>query len=309
MKRLLTALPLLAALVCVACTKVGVDSQVRNDGGATFKMSVALKLDVFEAIKQMAAMGGEETAEQAEEGIDTMLENIDDKKFAEGLKEAGFEVVKSSTADKDGWKTVEIEATHKDLNALYAKADGLMKDAAKEQGELPIDVDPSTFLPRFYKTDKPDVAKFQLMPALGSLLDKLPENPLDQLDQMDDEMREMVEGQLDQMRGMLAMDEMKIEFKLKVPGKVLDVKGCKKEGDDMIVFTFKGADIGLDSAKTLFGLKDGVYATFQFDPKEFKIALKDPPKAPESKPAPAPKEAPKVEKKDEEEKRGGGEDR
>jgi hypothetical protein len=201
-----------------------------------------------------------------------------------------------------------MEGVIKDVNAWIKKsaenADAAKKEAEKTEGmpELPFNQLPFSF----YKTDKADVAKFVVIPPLGNLLPPEAEGAFDQIEELDDEQREQIETMINMVRAQIFLDEMKMEMKIKLPGKIVSTKGCKQEGDDTMIFTMKGSDLGLDGLKGMFGMKDGVFAQFQFDPKEMKITLADEPKATDSKPAA--KEEAKPAKKDDEEKKKGGED-
>lgn len=318
MKKLSLVLPLAAALLCSSCVKSTKESAFKADNTATVKMSMGYKLDAVEAVKGFIEqqMGGEEDGEEGPGAkIDEGLAKIfNEKKIAEDMKKSGVELSKSTMTEKDGYKTVELEGVVKDVNAWVKKAAELEKEAeamGESMGEdgpdlekLPI-FQSLMMAPKFYKTDKPDVAKVVVIPSLG---DKMPEGAFDQLEEMDDDQREQVETFMNMIRGMISLDEMRVEMKTKLPGKILSTKGCKQEGEDTMVFSMKGADIGLDGVKNLFGLKDGVYCTFQFNPQEMKIVLEDEPKPTDSKPAEKKKEEPKPAKKDEEEKKKGGED-
>ena len=57
-----------------------------------------------------------------------------------------------------------------------------------------------------------------------------------------------------------------------LPGKILSTKGCKKnpQNEKEISFRFSGESISLTGVKDLFGMKDGVSATFQI-PKDCKL--------------------------------------
>jgi hypothetical protein len=67
---------------------------------------------------------------------------------------------------------------------------------------------------------------------------------------------------------------MKMEMVFTLPGKILDVKGAKKEGDNGIKFAFSGSEINLDGLKTMFGFKNGISATFEI-PEDCKIKFED----------------------------------
>ncbi len=309
MKKMMIALPLAAALLAASCVKVTNENGFKADNTATMKMTVGYKLDAVEGLKGLIAQfgGGEDESEDGPSAkIDEAVKQFDEKKLVEQMKKSGIEVTKSATVEKDGWKLVEMEGAVKDVNAWIKKAKDTTEEGKKEADEgmpnLPI-----TSLPfHFYKTDKADVAKFVIIPPLGDLLPEGADEGLDQIEEMDDEQREQIETMINMVRSQISLDEMRVEMKCKLPGKILSVKGCKQEGDDMMVFSMKGGDLGLDGVKTLFGLKEGVHVTFQFDPKEMKITLEDEPKATDSKPSK--KEEAKPAKKDDEEKKKGGED-
>jgi hypothetical protein len=309
MKKLLIALPLVAALFSASCVKVAQESAFKADGTATTKTTMGYKLDAVEALKGLIAQftgGGDDESEDGPAAkIDEALKELSEEKLVEQTKGTGVEITKSKTEEKDGWKSVEIEGVIKDVNAWVKKSSEALKDATKDAGPIGGENPFTKLTPHFYKTDKENVAKFVLIPPLGAMLEESGAD-LSKVDEMDDEQREQIEAFINTIRSTISLDEMRVEMKMKLPGKVLAVKGCKQDGDDGFALSIKGSDLGLDGVKTLFGLKDGVYATFQFEPKDFKIVLEEE-KVAESKPA-APKEEKKVEKKDEEEKKKGGED-
>ena len=310
MKKLMFALPLAAAMLAASCVKVTNENGFKADNTATMKMTVGYKLDAVEGLKGLIAQfgGGEDESEDGPTAqIDKALESFDEKKIVEQLKKSGIEVTKSATVEKDGWKLVEMEGAVKDVNAWIKKSKEATEEGKKEAAGEGMPNLPISALPlHFYKTDKPDVAKFVIVPPLGDLLPEGADEGLDQIENLDDEQREQIETMINMVRSQISLDEMRVEMKCKLPGKILSAKGCKQEGDDTMVFSMKGGDLGLDGVKNLFGLKEGVYVTFQFDPKEMKITLEDEPKATDSKPAV--KEEAKPAKKDEEEKKKGGED-
>lgn len=312
MKKLMIGLPLLAAMFSASCVKVTQETAFKADGTAAMKMSMGYKLDSVEALKGLINQFGGGGDEDSDDGpgakIDEAVKEFDEAKLVDAQKIAGVEITKHATVEKEGWKSVEMEGVIKDVNAWVKKSGEAAKATAEKAGGPSMDSMPfSKMTPHFYKTDKENVAKFVVIPPLGDALGEM-SGALDQVDEMDDEQREQVEGFINTVRSTISLDEMRVEMKVKVPGKILAVKGCKQDGENGLVFSMKGSDIGLDGVKTMFGLKEGVYATFEFDPKDFKITLEEEPKGADSKPAAPAGEAKKPEKKDEEEKKKGGED-
>lgn len=301
MKKLAWIPLFLVALATGGCFKLSSDSTVRNDGSATVKLSMAYKTEILETMKSQIdaaiEMMGEDNPEiaKAKEGIEQMEAAFNDKKAAEEWKKHGLEVGKSSMTDKDGWKGLEIEGTVKNL-AEYNKKLSESKKPAKAADDGPMGGDAGRFamprLPKFYKTDQPNVAK-----VVMSWRDSDKQDPkLQELENMSDEERSQVEAQLEGARAQIGLDDMKIEMRVKLPGKILSVSNAKQDGDTL-VFQMLGSTIGVD---TLSKMNQSPSATLQFDPKEFKIPLEDEPKAAESKPASQKAERPK---KDEEEKK------
>jgi hypothetical protein len=305
MKNLALVALLLVAFVATGCIKTSSDSVISNDGAATVKMSVGYKKEVIANLKAMveAQMGDDEESKDAEEGFAKFESGFDDKRVAEEWKKLGLEVAKSSTTDKDGWKKIEIEGSVKNVSEYNRKHADAMKKLMSDAEGGPMDalnaMDPSKLglpsLPRFYKTDQPNVAKVVLNSSdMGSQNAHMPE-----IEDMSDEDREQFEMVLDQMRGLMGLDDLRVELKVKLPGKVLSVSNAKQEGENTIVFEMLGTNFSLDTITNLAKTKGQITATLQIDPKEFKIPLEDEPKA-ESKPAKAKEAKPK---KDEEEKK------
>jgi hypothetical protein len=310
MKKLAFASLILAAFVGSGCIKTAADSTVNNDGTASVKMKFSYKKEVIENLKSMieAQMGGEDgDAEggEAAEGFKKFEAGFDDKKVAEEWKKLGLEVAKSATTDKDGWKGVEIEGSVKNISEYNRKHADAMKKIASEAEDNPMNamsqMDPGKLalpgLPRFYKTAQPNVAKIVMNSTeTGAQNDKMA-----QFEEMGDEEREQFEMALDQMRGMFGLDDMKIEMRIKLPGKILSVSNAKQDGPNTLVFELLGSNFNVDTMANMAKTKGQISATLEFDPKEFKIPLEDEPKAADSKPA-KPADAAKP-KKDEEEKK------
>jgi hypothetical protein len=220
-----------------------------------------------------------------------------------------MDVAKSSTTDKDGWKKVEIEGTVKNIAEYNRKHSEVLKKMAAETEAGPMEqlqqMDAAKLglpsMPRFYKTDQPNIAKVVLNSDEGGSKNA----KLEQFEEMSDEEREMIESQLDQVRGLFGLDDMSIQLKIKLPGKVLSVSNAKQDGENGIVFELLGKNFNVDTIANMAKSKGHITATIQIDPKEFKIPLEDEPKA-ESKPAKTAVEKPK---KEEEEKKKKDEDK
>jgi hypothetical protein len=307
--RKLVLIPILAvALVSGGCFKLASESTVNNDGSAVVKLAMSHKSEVLDAIKaqidQAIEMMGEDNPQIAKvkEQIDKLGAAFDEKSVVAEWKKLGLDVAKSSSTDKDGWKGFEIEGSAKNI-AEYIKKQEASRKAAESRASGPMSggPDPAAFsvprMPKFYKTDQPNVAKVVLGWRDPSKRDAVFEQ-----EKLDDEVKDQIEMQLDQARTMMDLDNLKIEMKVKLPGKVLSVSNCKQEGDNTLVFSLLGSGISADSMPQMMRLPS---ATLQIDPKEFKIPLEDEPKT-ESRPA-----SRKVEKpaKDEEEKKNKDEEK
>jgi hypothetical protein len=305
MKKLALVPILAAAVLATGCFKVASETAVKNDGSATVKLSMSLKSEVIQTVKaqidQAIEMLGDEHPElaKAKEHFDKMEAAFDEKKAAAEWKKLGLEVTKSSSSDKDGWKGFEVEGSAKNV-AAYNKQYAESRKSSKNDDAM--GPDPSAFsvphFPKFYKTDQPNVAKVVLAWREPSPR----EARMGDLENMTDEMKEQIEMSLDQARSQMSLDDLKVEMKLKLPGKILSVSNCKQDGDDGLLFQFLGSGLSVDSIAKVNQLPT---ATFQFDPKEFKIPLEDEPKV-ESRPTSRKAEKPK---KDEEEKKNKDEDK
>jgi hypothetical protein len=294
-------------VVASGCIKSSNESTVNNDGTAAVKVSLGYKKEVVANLKSMieAQMGGEEDGEGPEFGdaFAKFEAGFDEKKVVEEWKKLGIEVSKATTTDKDGWKKVEVEGTVKNVPEYARKHAEAMKKMQADSEAGPMGamsgLDPSKFslptLPRFYKTDQPNVAKVMLVSDQAAADRDMPD-----MEDLDDETREQMEASLDQMRMMFGLDDLKIELRVKLPGKILSVSNAKQVGENEIVFEVLGSNMTADTMADMAKTKGQLTATLQFDPKEFKIPLEDAPKA-ESKPASRP--TPPAPKKDEEEKK------
>lgn len=260
-----------------SCLKMGATTEVKNDASATVAFSFQVNTAAIEAIKELVdgVGGGGEEMEQALEAFDQIDELFNEKKIGEKLKEAGLDVTSAKAGSRDGWKTMEVKAAVKDLNAFLKKAE---KDQKEEVEDLPIDLpfgDIGSMVPAFYKTSTQGVGKVVLIPAIGDLLNDASFD-LEQLEDLADDELEQIEAQIEAMKLMLSLDQLKLEVALTLPGKVVKTKGCKKVGENGLKFALKGGDLNIDGVRSLFGLKDGVSATFQI-PQGCKIVFKDEP--------------------------------
>lgn len=280
MKRFLNlALALALAFPLTACIKGTTKLEVKADNTATVAFKFGLKTEALEKMKEMGAQfGGEEATEKMDEAFGEMNGLFDEKKITEKLKKGGLDVTKAVSSEKDGWKSIEIEGLVKDVNAWIANT---KRDAEKSASGSPLEALGSSFTmtPAFYKTETEGVGQIVVIPPLGDLLSAMGdgENPLSQIEDLDDETREMIEGQIDMVKSMFSLDEMVMEFTLKVPGNIVSQKGCKKVDDQTLAFNLRGAEFTFDSIKTMMGLKDGVSATFQI-PADCKLNFEDAPK-------------------------------
>ena len=306
MKRL-ALVPMLAAVLSAAgCFKVASDTAIKNDGSATVKLSMSAKSEVVETMKGQLDMASEQMGDdnpqvaQMRELLDKFEAAFDEKKVAAEWKKLGLEVAKASSSDKDGWKGFEIEGSAKNI-AEYNKAAAESRKSAKPSRGMSMGLEASTFttprFPKFYKTDQPNIAKVVLTTrdssgAQGRMPD--PEN-------LSDEQKEQVEMGLEQARSQMSLDDLKVEMRVKLPGKILSVSNCKQDGDTL-VFQVLGAGM---TADTVAQMRQPPTATLEIDPKEFKIPLEDEPKT-DSKPTSRTAEKPK---KDEQEKKNKDEEK
>lgn len=287
MKRTLSLLLVAALAILPACMKMTTANTVNADGSGDMEMTLGYKLDTVEMLKGMVEgqMGEEGGGEDPFAKIDEMF---DEKKMTESMTKAGMHDVATKIEEKDGWKTMTVKGKVKNYDEMFKKATE-SEDAKKaksenpEAGEMMEKLMGGSF--GFFKTDKEDVVKMSLIPPIGDLLPGGEDNPLEKLDDLGEDERAMIEQQMEQMRAMFALDQMKIEMRVRLPGEIVDVQGVKKDEKEANVatWTLKGADVGLDSVKSMFGMKNGIWVKFK-KPADFKITLKEEKKA-ESKPA------------------------
>ncbi len=289
MKRTLSLVLVAVLALLPACMKLSVGNTVNADGSGDMEMSFGYKLDTIEMLKGMVeGQMGEEGGGDGEDPFAKMDEIFDEKKIKESMTKAGMNDVTTKIEEKDGWKTMTVKGKIKSYDEMMKKASESedVKKAKAEDPEAGAMIDKlmgGSF--GFFKTDKEDVVKMSLIPPIGDLLPGGEENPLEKLDEMDEDQRAMIEQQMEQMRAMFALDQMKVEMRVRLPGEIIDAQGVKKDEKDANVatWTLKGADVGLDSVKTMFGMKNGLWVKFK-KPANFGITLKEEKKA-ESKPA------------------------
>jgi hypothetical protein len=296
---------LLVSVVIGGCFKLSSDSTVNNDGSMSVKLSMTHKAEILEMMKaqldQAVEMIGEDNPQiaKARDQFAKIGAAFDEKAAAAEWKKLGLEVAKSSSTEKDGWKGFEIEGSAKNV-ADYTKKHAEAKKA-ESRSSADMGPDPAAFsaprMPRFYKTDQPNVAKVVLAWREQSKQDDMFDG-----EKLSDEQRDQMEMGLEQARANMDLDNLKIEMKIKLPGKILSVSNCKQEGDNVLVFSVLGSSMSADSMPQMMKMPT---ATLQIDPKEFKIPLEDEPKS-ESRPA-----SRKIEKAkaDEEEKKNKDEDK
>lgn len=289
MKRTLSLVLVAVLALLPACMKLSVGNTVNADGSGDMEMSFGYKLDTIEMLKGMVeGQMGEEGGGDGEDPFAKMDEIFDEKKIKESMTKAGMNDVTTKIEEKDGWKTMTVKGKIKSYDEMMKKASESedVKKAKAEDPEAGAMIDKlmgGSF--GFFKTDKEDVVKMSLIPPIGDLLPGGEENPLEKLDEMDEDQRAMIEQQMEQMRAMFALDQMKVEMRVRLPGEIIDAQGVKKDEKDANVatWTLKGADVGLDSVKSMFGMKNGLWVKFK-KPANFGITLKEEKKA-ESKPA------------------------
>ena len=288
MKRTLSLVLVAVLALLPACMKLSVGNTVNADGSGDMEMSFGYKLDTIEMLKGMVeGQMGEEGGGDGEDPFAKMDEIFDEKKIKESMTKAGMNDVTTKIEEKDGWKTMTVKGKIKSYDEMMKKASESedVKKAKAEDPEAGAMIDKlmgGSF--GFFKTDKEDVVKMSLIPPIGDLLPGGEENPLEKLDEMDEDQRAMIEQQMEQMRAMFALDQMKVEMRVRLPGEIIDAQGVKKDEKDANVatWTLKGADVGLDSVKSMFGMKNGLWVKFK-KPANFGITLKEEKKA-ESKP-------------------------
>ena len=292
---MMRVMSLFLALAMIAgaggCVRTETSSTVMNDGTGSISMKMTYKVEAIEMMRAQIEMaidqldGGEE-AQGALDQLDQLDNMFDAKKIAAKLKEQGLEVTKAELVEKEGWKGMEIQATFSDVNAWIAKAQKAA-EASKKDSDSPLSImngEQPLLIQGFYKTADPAIGQVVLLkkPDL-SKMSAGPLGGLDELEDMDDQMREMMEMQFDMMKSMFSVDQMTQSMKVTVPGPIVETVGCKKDGENAIVFKMSGADMTVDNLQNAFGLKEGVSATFRI-PEGCKIQFQDPPKKDEQKP-------------------------
>jgi len=287
MKRTLSLVLVAVLALLPACMKLSVGNTVNADGSGDMEMSLGYKLDTVEMLKGMVEGQMGEEGGEGEDPFAKMDEMFDEKKIKESMTKAGMNDVTTKIEEKDGWKMMTVKGKIKSYDEMMKKAtDSEEVKKAKaddpEAGAMMDKIMGGSF--GFFKTDKEDVVKMSLIPPIGDLLPGGEENPLEKLDEMDEDQRAMIEQQMEQMRAMFALDQMKVEMRVRLPGEIIDAQGVKKDEKDANVatWTLKGADVGLDSVKSMFGMKNGLWVKFK-KPANFGITLKEEKKA-ESKP-------------------------
>lgn len=263
-----------ALLLLPGCIRSKVELTVNGDNTATIKNATSVKTEAIEAIKGFIEASGAEGGD----GISNIQDMADEKKMVREMKETGIEITSSKAISEGGWKGAQVEGKIADVNEWVKKSAAKAKEKA-EDSDTGLAGGMDRLSPRFFKTDKEGVGRIRIMQANFSGM------PAEMdLDEVDDETREAIQSQIDVMGAMFGLQEMSMEMIVTLPGKVIETKGCKKAGENKVSFAMKGTDMNVDGMKTMFGLKDGVSATFEI-PEGCKIRFEDPAVKPEPKPA------------------------
>lgn len=279
MKRFIALSALLALVVGLqGCIKLNGSSVVKNDASGTMNFQVSVRSDTISEIKEQAASFGVESDEM-DTAFKEMEAFLDEKKLAEEFKKSGLTVDSATSKEKDGWKTIDIKASFKDINAWIVKSRAASKAKLEESGlgemgDLPFDQLSGMGTPNFFKTDKPGVGQCVLIPSIKDLFSSMDMNPLEALEELGEEELEQIETALDMIGGMFHLNEMNLAMSLKLPGKVLSTTGCKKSGENGIAFSMKGSEITVDRLQSMFGFMNGVSCTFEI-PEGCKIKFED----------------------------------
>ena len=277
MKRILIPfLTIAVAATLAGCLKTETKVTINNDATGTINTKMAYSLDSLESIAEQLENlpEGVEIGEDPLEKLEKMETEFTEKKLVAAAKETGVEVTSSKEYEKDGWKTVELAGTIKDVNARIAASTKASKAKMAEAGnDSPFSAMGGSFSGiKFFKTDNPNVGEVELMAALDIDMGEagLPEG-MDP-SEMPEEMEEMMEAMFDTMKERFGINELSTKLTVVLPGKVRKTTGCTKnpQNEKEVTFNLSGASFSMSGVKDMFGMKDGVRATFEI-PKDCKL--------------------------------------
>jgi hypothetical protein len=279
MKRAFLCALVVSVGLSTGCIKSSSDAAVKGDGSATVKLSVSYDADTFENKVKKAPDSctcwwvyqvHQDSLGAARRAISAFESGFNEKRLAEAWAKLGLQVSKSSSTTKNGWTTLEVEASAASVADFNAKLAAMLKANPDEYlTKLPWFLHTRKLLPRlphFYKTSDPTVVK-----AVIPLADVGPE--LAELSPLSEEARTKLGKQLTYMRALRNFDEGQIKVRVKLPGTITAVENAKQEGSDTVVFDLSGPGVDPDVISAQGKAKGRATVTLKVDPATFKIPL------------------------------------
>jgi hypothetical protein len=252
-------------LVLPGCIRTKTEVEFAADNTGTFKQASSIKTEAIDSIREQMELGGGNP-----EQLNKILDQANEKKMAQELKDVGVEITSSKSNDEGGWKGGEVAGTIKDVNEFVKKTLEKSKKAASESGNEAGGM--GDLNPRFLKTSTEGVARLQIMAPFSKGFAGM--SP-DDIENLTDEQIDIYQAQMDMVADMFSLADVSMEIHVTVPGKITETKGCKKLTENKVAFQLKGSDINVAGARTMFGMKDGVSVDFTI-PEGMKITLEDP---------------------------------
>jgi hypothetical protein len=300
------------------CLKTKTETSIKSDGTGTVTFDCSYKQEAIEAMREridemaerIDERGGDlSRVEQQEKRIDEFVGSFSEAKTAEKFKKLGLTVISTKASEKDGWKGMTVKAKFDDVNQVVAlhRAARDERRAAATRGEgerrgerggrrgrrgfgrgLGGAENSIIFIQAFEPTDDPAIGKAILVPARP------------QREGRDGEGgrrgrggRGGRGGDRGDMASEFGLDEMKMTTTITLPGKIVSVVGCKKQGDNQVVFEQAAPALGgAVSDEDRAARAKGAHVTFQI-PQGCKIKFAKPKPAGEKKD----KDSPAKEKK------------
>jgi hypothetical protein len=274
-------LVIVVGFASTGCIKSSTETTVKPDGSITVKYTVSYLTHVYAKMKSApddctcwkVYQIHSSTVPAARRALDSFEAGFDGSRVKDVWTKLGFEVTKSSVAQREDWRVLEVEATAASLADLNKKlADGLKTMGKDEYLTMyPWYLHTKRLLPkvpRFYKTADPNVVKVQIpMGEVGS--------ELADLGDLNDERRRMVSGQLTYMRTMKSFNEGELRNVVKLPGTIVSVENAKQEGADTVVSDLKGPDLNADAISGQSKQRGVITVMLKIDPATFKIPLEN----------------------------------
>lgn len=263
------------------CIKSSSDAVVKPDGSATVTMSVTYNTQMYEKLKAAPLdcscwrvyQVHQDSVPIVYQELAAFERAFDTKALTQRWADLGLKVSRASVTDRDGWRTLEVEASATDVAEYDKKLLSAMKAAGPDPYITAIPWYLHTRkllpkLPRFYKTADPGVVKAVIATTDNGAA-------IGDLSELNAEERDKLERQLTYMRGLRGFNQGEVKVRIKLPGTIVSVDNGTQEGSDVVVVAIEGSKVDPDWISKQAKAKGQVTVMLKVDPATFKIPLAD----------------------------------